>query len=220
MKILLFIPILFISFVTYSQPDPEALIEAVSEKMKLVENYRADLLIRIDVDFINIKERSAVVYYEKPDKYDIKVKGLVLMPKKGSRMEYYDLINSEHNAIYTGEDTLMGKDVSTVKIIPVSDASEIILAKLWIGKDDNLIHRMQSYTQESGSYTLDIFYANHPLNLPDKIKVTFDMKGYKLPATMTGDYDEMAESIQKSEITKGVVWLEYSNYVVNYLNKK
>ena len=201
----------------FSQPDPEALIQGVAEKMRLVENYRADVLIKIDVDFINIKERKAVVYFEKPDKFDIKVKGLVLMPKKGSQMEYLDLINQEHTSIYTGEDTLMDQGAHTVKIIPISDSSEIILGKLWIGKEDNLIHRVQSYTKTNGYYTLDIFYSGHPLNLPDRIKITFEMKGYKIPASMTGDIAEMAEEIKKEEITQGIVWLTYSNYIVNYL---
>ena len=159
---------LLISMAVFSQPDPEVLIQGVAEKMRLVDNYRADVLIKIDVDFIKIKERKAVVYFEKPDKFDIKVKGLVLMPKKGSQMEYLDLINQEHTAIYTGEDTL------------------------------------------------DIFYSGHPLNLPDRIKISFEMKGYKIPASMTGDIIETAEGIKKDEITQGIVWLEYSNYIVNY----
>lgn len=216
MRNYLFILGILISVAVFSQPDPEELIQGVAEKMRLIENYRADVLIKIDVDFINIKERKAVVYFEKPDKFDIKVKGLVLMPKKGSQMEYLDLINQEHTAIYTGEDTLMDQGAHTVKIIPISDSSEIILGKLWIGKEDNLIHRVQSYTKTNGYYTLDIFYSGHPLNLPDKIKISFEMKGYKIPASMTGDIAEMAEGIKKDEITQGTVWLEYSNYIVNY----
>jgi len=215
-KYILLIGIL-ISLATYSQPDPEVLIREVAEEMRLVDNYRADVLIKIDIDFINIKERKAVVYFEKPDKFDIKVKGLVLMPKKGAQMEYFNLIKQKHTAIYTGEDTLKEQGAHTIKIIPISDSSEIVLGKLWIGKKDHLIHRMQSYTKTSGTYTLDIYYAGHPLNLPDKIKISFEMEGNRIPASMTGDMTELIERVEQEENTQGIVWLMYSNYVVNYL---
>jgi outer membrane lipoprotein-sorting protein len=200
-----------------AQTDPDRLVEQVSQKMKLIDNYRADLLIRIDIDFINIKDREATIYFQQPDKFDIKVKGLALMPKKGSQMEYFELLREAHTAIYTGEDTLRALDAHTLKIIPLSNENEIILANIWIGKEDDLIHRMQTYTKTNGSYTLDIFYADHPLNLPDKIRISFEVKGNKLPAMMTGELDQMGEDLTKREVTEGVVWLEYSNYVVNYL---
>ena len=213
-KILSFL--LLISSGLMAQVNPYDLTNALLQRMDEINNYSADILIKIEVDFINMEDRTASIYFEKPDHLDIISDGFVLMPKDGLQMDYVKLLQQEYTAIYEGEDTLHSQNAHIIKVIPMSDTANVILAKLWIDHAKNVIHRIQSYTKQNGSYTVDLYYADHPMNLPDKMRIEFIIKGSMIPASTSGDISDLAEGLKKAEDSMGVVWLYYSNYNVNF----
>lgn len=209
--LLLFLPVL--NAQTYT--DPSVLAEAVADKMQRVEKYTADLLIKVDVEFVKIEERKARVFFEKPDKFEIKAKGIALLPKKGVDMEYLELLSSDFTAIDEGIEEVDGINTRVIKVIPTGSEMDIVLAQLWIDEQNLRIEKMQTFTKSSGSYMVDFSYANHPFDLPAEIKVEFDVKDMSLPASMTGDIEAMAKKMEKKGVSRGKVILEYSNYKVN-----
>ncbi len=209
--LLLFLPLLN----AQTHTNPSVLAKAVAEKMQKVEKYTADLLIKVDVEFVKIEERKAKITFEKPDKFEIKARGIALLPKKGIEMEYLELLSSEFTAIDEGMEEVEEVNTRLIKIIPTGSELDIVLAQLWIDEQNLRIEKMQSFTKSSGSYLVDFSYADHPYDLPAKIKVEFDVKDMSLPASMTGDLEAMAKKMEKKGVTKGKVILEYSNYKVN-----
>ncbi|MGC9344456.1 MAG: LolA family protein [Bacteroidales bacterium] len=208
--------ILFFNLNAQGFEDPAELAQSVAEKMQIVERYTADVLIQVDVEFINIEDKKAKVFFEKPDKFEIKAKGIALLPKQGAEMEYLELLNSDFTAIDEKREEVDGIDTRLIKIIPMGAETDIVLAQLWIDEDNLRIERMQTYTKSSGSYKIDFSYADHPYDLPSTIRVEFDVKDMSLPASMTGDLESLSKKIEKRGVSKGTVVLEYSNYEVNY----
>ena len=207
--------ILFASFSLIAQQDPEELIQAVADKMNEVEKYSADVTINVDVEYINIDERKAEVFFEKPDKFEIKAKGIALLPRKGAQMEYLDHCPGYFSIIEEKSDTLDGVKTRLIKVIPTDPEMDIILARIWIDEKNLRIEKMQTYTKSTGSYLADFSYDDNPFDLPSKVEVEFDVEDMSLPASMTGDFESLSKKLERKGVTKGTVILEYSNYEVN-----
>jgi len=205
----------FYSQILRAQLNPESLVKALTEKLQRVENYSADILVKIDVEFVNIEERRAKVFFEKPDKFEIKSTGILLLPKRGVEMDYLQLFNTEYTAIDEKEENLNGTITRVIKVIPMDSDIDIILAQIWIDEEKLRMVRMKTYTKSSGSYLVDFTYENFPFDLPAGIRVEFDVKNMSLPSSMTGDLEDLSKKFEKKGGTKGSVSIEYSNYVVN-----
>jgi outer membrane lipoprotein-sorting protein len=198
-----------------AQMDPEILVKSLANKMLEVDKYSADILIRIDVEFVNIEERKAKVFYEKPGKFEIKSTGILLLPKKGIEMEYLQLFNSDFAAIDENTENLEGINTRLVKLIPMGSDLDIVLAQLWIDEENLRLIKMKTYTKSSGLYTIDFTYLQNPFDLPASIRVEFDVRNMSLPTTMTGDLEDISKKLDSKGVTKGAVIIEYSNYEVN-----
>ena len=207
--------ILFFLQNSFSQLNPTDLANSVGNKMQLVDNYSANVVIDIDVDFVNIEQRKAKVFFEKPDKFEIKSTGIALLPKRGAEMEYLELFNTDFTAIEEKTEQINNTEARLIKIIPMGADIDIVLAQLWIDEENLRILRMQTYTKSSGSYRIDFSYKDHPFDLPSVISVEFDVQDMSLPAAMTGDLEALSKKLEKKGVTKGVITLNYSDYVVN-----
>lgn len=217
MKTILFFLVLLMtaSFSTFSQSPAAELARAVAEKMSRVKKYEADVLIKVNVDMVNIKDREARIFFEQPDKFEVKAKGIALLPRKGAEMEYLALLNGEFTAIEEGTEIVDGIRTRLIKVIPMGSESDIVLARLWIDEENLRIEKMETFTKSSGSYLVDFAFAGHPYDLPDSIRVEFDVQDMTLPAAMTGDFEDLSKKLDRKGVSRGVVVLEYSNYIVN-----
>lgn len=216
-KILLSILLMLLANPAFTQKygSPDELTSALISKMQQVENYTAKVLIKIDVEYINIKERQAIVYFEAPDSFEFKVQGITLLPRKGTEMEYLSLLNAQHTSIDEGMTDSEGVPARLLKVIPTGAETDIVLAQLWIDEENLRLLKMTSYTKSSGTYTVLFSFTNEPYDLPSEIKVEFDVKNLSLPASMTGDLEAMAKKMEKKGVSRGSVSLLYSDYEVN-----
>jgi hypothetical protein len=213
-KIINFIILLLIISVTSAQEAPKEILSKVKEKVEEVENYSVDVLVKVEVDFINIKDRKAKVTFTKPDKFDVKAEGFTLLPKKGMEMEYMDLINQPYTAILIKEEIINGVNTKLIKVIPDNSDGDIVLAELWIDPTTSIMYKMKTYSKSSGTYTVFFYFSNNPFDLPEKVVVEFEVKNNKLPAAFTGDIDALGNSDKKDKISKGKVIILYSNYEI------
>lgn len=193
---------------------PRELLDAFRKKTMKVHDYKAKVNIKVEVDFVKIKDRNAVVLFEQPDSFKFSAGGFVLLPKKGVEMEYLSVLRDDYTALDAGSETIRDKTVRVIKVIPANDDQDLVLAKMFIHEESLRIYRMESFTKESGTYEVNFFYADHPYDLPDKLKVSFDIKNQKLPVSLTGDMEAIGKELDK-EKARGSVTLNYSDYEVN-----
>jgi hypothetical protein len=207
---------------TAQTPDAETVINRIKAKLDRVSDYRADITIRLNLDMLKIPEKKAVMYYKRPDKIHFETKGFALIPKKASNFQQRDVFNGKFTALFVRNEVYAGRNLSVIKIIPMDDASDVVLSTVWADALTDRIYRMESVTRNEGSVNLEFVYGNRPFDLPDAVRITFEVAKAELPMGITGDIEsgmnlpgqeEQGKSAKKS---KGTVWVTYENYVVNH----
>ena len=182
-----------------------------------MKDYSADIKIKLDVDFIKIPIREAKIYFKQPDKLKMKSTGFALLPKRGLNFSVGDLLDKKYQAIYIKNEVLNKTITMIIKIVPLDDKSEILLATLWIDRSKQLIRKIDATTKSSGSFTIAFDYAlpANPLDLAKSLTFDFDVTKMDIPAAMSGDYNSEKPKENKKGPTKGRILLSYSNYSVN-----
>ena len=194
--------------------DAESLLKALGKNMDKIQRFEADALIKVDVDFINIKDRKMKVKFESPDKFTFDAEGLALLPKKGMQMDYLQLLKAKYTAIDVGEEVIGGCKTRMVKVIPEAEDSDVILAQLWIDPELARIMKMKTFTRKSGSYVIDFVYNDNLRPLPDKLTVSFEINNMMFPTKAMNEI--MTKGIQKPDSVpkKATVIVQYSNYKI------
>ena len=208
LSILMSLPV----FQSQAQNQTDEILSSVLLKFDEIAGFEADALIKVDVDFINIKDREVKISFTSPDKFDFDIKGLALLPKNGFKMEYMDLLRSEYTAINAGPESIREQNTVIIKLIPESIDSDIILAQLWIDPVLARIVRMKTFTRSSGSYLIDFFFGSPDIILPNKLEVVFDIKNINmLPGSMMNDLMSDGKLKDDSVPDEAKVTGEYNN---------
>jgi len=199
---------------TLPAQDAESLLKAVGQNMDKILRFEADALVKVDVDFINIKDRKIKVRFECPDKFTFEAEGLALLPKKGLQMDYLQLLKAKYTAIDVGEELVDNRKTRIIKVIPEAEDSDVILAQLWIDPELSRIMRMKTYTRKSGSYIIDFEYNTNFRPLPDRLTVSFEINNMAFPTKAMNEI--MTKGIQKPDSIpkKATVIVQYSNYKI------
>jgi hypothetical protein len=214
MLLLCFAPL---SIYTKAQ-DVASLLNKVKDKMNQVNDYMASGTMKTDVVFIKVPVAPIQSYYMKPDKFQFTRKsGVSLLPKGGVGINIGSLIlNNDYTVVDAGENIWRGKRVKVAKLIPLSEASHIVLTTLFIDPVQLLISRVSTTTKENGTYELEMTYGSFASwGLPDKVLFYFNTKDYTLPKGITFEYDDGSQSANLPKNKKGKVEIVYKSYTIN-----
>ncbi|MEN9381161.1 MAG: hypothetical protein RI940_42 [Bacteroidota bacterium] len=201
-----------------AQIDP--LIERVSQKLGLVNDYVAEGVMKTDVSFIKASLGKVKVYFKKPNLLKVKKEGgISLLPKGGVSVTINSLLNTkQYIALPAGTQEYKGKTLRVIKLVPTDDKLDWVISTLWIDPTDALVYKTFTTTKENGSYEITMEYGSYAnLGLPSKIIFAFNTKDYKLPNGITLEFgDEDPTSKQKAlKNKKGRIEITYTNYVIN-----
>jgi len=108
---------------------------------------------------------------------------------------------------------------SLITVIPTSENSEFVLAKLWIDPKNAVIISSQITTRSSGTVNVDYFYTSElAFGLPSKLIFEIDIKKFKMPKSVAADINNdkpKDKSKKKTADKKGIITIKLSNYVIN-----
>lgn len=219
MKLIISLFLLVVNFGFSQSKDPNEIIDAVITNFNKVNDYKVDVNIKVDVEFMKVPETKAKIYFKQPDKVHLEADGFAMLPKNGMEFSPSSLIKKDYTAIYEQDVDLNGYKTSIVKVIPIGDQGEVILSTYWIDQSKKLIRKVESTTKTNGTFTIDFTYDDKiKYPLPSKIVFSFNMDKLNLPATITGETSNQKsdKKNKNSDLrTKGSVIVSYSNYVVN-----
>jgi outer membrane lipoprotein-sorting protein len=219
MKLFICLLLVLFQFVFSQSKDPNEIINGVITNFNKVNDYKVDVNIKVDVDFIKVPETKAKIYFKQPDKVHLEAEGFAMLPKNGMEFSPSSLLKKDYTAIYEQDVELNGFKTSIVKVIPLGDQGEVILSTLWIDQNKQVIRKVESTTKTNGTFTIDFTYDDKiKYPLAAKIIFSFNMDKMNIPATISGEpNDEKPDKKDKNSDsrTKGKVFVNYSNYVVN-----
>jgi outer membrane lipoprotein-sorting protein len=202
----------------FGQSDP--LIEKVSQKLGMVNDYVAEGTMKTNVSFIKASLGKVKVYFKKPNLLKVKKEGgISLLPRGGVSLTLNTLLNTkQYTAIPSGTQLLNGKTLTVIKLIPNDDNLDWVISTLWIDPVEALVYKTATTTKETGSYEISMQYGAYAkYGLASKIVFSFNTKDYKLPNGITLEFgDEDPAAKQKAlKNKKGTIEITYSNYTLN-----
>ncbi|AXY76211.1 hypothetical protein D3H65_20435 [Paraflavitalea soli] len=220
-KALSILSICLLSALYCTSQEADALIKKVKDKLATVKDYQADGIMKTDVSFMKIPESKVVIYYKNPDKFKIKKQdGIAIVPKGGANVNLGGLFaNDNYTAVPAGNGKVAGTDTRIVKLLPLDEKSDIVVATLYIDEKQSLVRKAIMTTRSNGTYEMEMSYGQFAnWGLPDKVVFSFNTKDYKLPKGLAFDYDtgeKPAAAAAPGKDQKGKLEITYTNYTVN-----
>jgi len=210
--------LLLIQFSVIAQSN--ALIERVTKKLNLVNDYVATGVMKTDVAFIKASLGKVKVYFKKPNLLKVKKEGgISLLPKGGVSVTINSLLNNkQYIAIESGVQIYKGKSLQAIKLIPTDDKLDWVISTLWIDPVDALVYKTFTTTKENGTYEIIMEYGEYAnFGLPSKVIFGFNTKDYKLPNGITLEFgdDDPAAKQKVLKQKKGTIEITYASYVIN-----
>jgi hypothetical protein len=210
--------LLLIQFSVNAQSN--ALIERVTKKLNLVNDYVATGVMKTDVAFIKASLGKVKVYFKKPNLLKVKKEGgISLLPKGGVSVTINSLLNNKkYIAIESGLQVYKGKSLQAIKLIPTDDKLDWVISTLWIDPVDALVYKTFTTTKENGTYEITMEYGEYAnFGLPSKVIFGFNTKDYKLPNGITLEFgdDDPAAKQKVLKQKKGTIEITYASYVIN-----
>lgn len=197
--------------------DAEALLDSTRKQLAGIASYEADARFEVDIDFVNMPPKDVRIRFEAPDKLDVDTDGFLLIPRVGLKPVVRQFDQDKFITLYLGEEMVNGINCHLIKLIPTSRNSRIILSTLWIGQEDFLIHRWESFTQKSGRMLIDLEYTDEIL--PSAMECTFEVSGMNIPLKYFGNEVEIDRGMMKdADGVEGRVMITFQNYRIAYTN--
>lgn len=218
-KVVLIITLCLFSIFIQAQ-NVDALVEKVKQKMNQVNDYSVDAKMKTNVAFIKAPIGKVKIYFKKPDQLKLfREKGISILPKGGVSVNFFSVLNTKNISIIDAGTTVVnGSNTRIVKLLPLTENSDIIISTLYIDEKELLIRKSSTTTRENGSFEMEMFYGDLiNLGLPNKMIFSFNVKDYKMPKGVTLDIDDdlSKEEKKKFQNKKGKIEFTYSNYIIN-----
>jgi outer membrane lipoprotein-sorting protein len=201
--------------------DATKLFYTLRSRMTAVNDYVADVRMKIDVAFMRVPMLAGKLYYKAPGKLKLEREGgISILPKKSISLSVDNMMPSGGaTVIDAGRETIGNISVRVIKVIPEGE-SDIVLAKVWVDEARMLALRTETTTRDNGTVRMDMSYGKYVAQaLPDKIVFVMDVKEYKLPKGVTMDYDEGNAPMEKDKgpklPKKGRIEINYLSYKIN-----
>jgi len=214
--------LIFSYFCFANSTDPEKIINDVKKKFEEVKDYRVDVTIKVDVDFLKVPESKAKLLYKSPDKIKIKSEGFAMLPKEGMNFSPMTIFSGEYTSIYEKDENLNGYNTAVIKIIPLGREKDVILSTLWVDINKKMIRKVESTTKTKGTFTINLIYNNNESKYPLPNEMIFDFEIGRANITELLDKKKSDNSDRsnenknkKNKVKKGTVRILYSNYSVN-----
>jgi hypothetical protein len=197
--------------------DANVLLQELVAKMNSVKDYSAAAVITSDIPMVKILPSQATIYFKQKDKLKIDSKGIVILPKQG----FTDVAKmledkNSYTAMVIGSEVINGTKTDIVSVFPVSDTSDLILAKMWIDPTNDILLKSQITTRSAGVVMIQYTYgAQKKWGLPDQLIFTVDVKKFKLPKGVATDINRTTNDADKPQAKTGTIKIDLSNYKVN-----
>ncbi len=189
--------------------------------MLSVNDYVADVRMKIDVSFMRVPLLAGKLYYKAPGKLKLEREGgISILPRKSVTLSVDKMMPAgAATVIDAGRESIGNISTRIIKIIPEGE-SDIVLSKVWVDEARMLALRTETTTRDNGTVRMELTYDKYAAHaLPDKVVFVMETKEYKLPKGVTMDYDEGNTPPEKNDGPKlpkrGRIEIRYLSYRIN-----
>lgn len=200
--------------------DVNTLIKKVKNKLENINKYEATGTMKTSIAYLKIPIAKVNIQYKKPNDLTIKSNnGVTFVPKGVDAISLQKIFSNEFTAIDGGTEKVKQKTLRVVRLLPISQQSNIVLSTVYINETDLVVEKSSTTTKDEGTYEMDMQYGKYiQYGLPDRITFTFNAKDYKIPKGLTLDFDNADsknQKIDKTMLNKGRAEIVFQQYAIN-----
>jgi hypothetical protein len=197
--------------------DANVILDKVRAQFETINDLRCDVNMEFDIPGVAIDQIKGKMIYKKPDKFRVKTKGLIFLPRQNPFSQLEILSDpSAYMAVAAGSVQSNGIDCHIINVIPTNNG-HLVLMKLLIGKQDNRIHESELTLKREGTVQYFNFYDSNTQFLPTIMEFKADFKRFKMPKAISGDFSSKSvkEDENQSKYETGRVRMTISNLELN-----
>lgn len=195
------------------------LLNKVYRKIQKANDYSVRANIKVDMPFIKMLPIDVRIFFKQKDKFKVESKSIALIPRQGfDQLSKMLSDTNEFTCMIQGQEMLGATITKIINVIPLSDTTDVILAKLWVDPLESLVLKLQLTTKSSGTIVTEYSYGGQKgYGLPDMMIFTIDVKKFKIPKIMGADVHHEKEGAdnKQQEKKKGKIIVKLSNYEIN-----
>ncbi|MBL7925982.1 MAG: hypothetical protein JNK61_03655 [Bacteroidia bacterium] len=205
-----------LAVITFAQNSAFDLIKDVNQKFKSVNSYIAQVQIKTDVSFIKMLPVQATIYFKQPDKLHLESKGIAMLPKQSPQFFLHNINQNDYLCIEIDKQIIDGYNCKGIKVIPLNEGSDLVLATLFIDPL-NLVLRKAQITSRSNGTILMLFKYDKYLKqqLPDAVTFELDVAKFKIPKVVAADLENTKTNTDNIKNKRGTVTINYKSYQLN-----
>lgn len=200
--------------------DVNTLMNQIKLKLEKVNSYEASAIMKTSIAYLKIPLAKVKVKFKKPNELSIQSNnGVTFIPKGVNAISLQNIFSNEFTAIDGGKQTIKDKTLRIIKLLPISQNSNIVLSTLYINETDLVVEKNSTTTKDEGTYEIEMKYGKYvKYGLPDKLMFTFNAKDYKIPKGLTLDFDNSSPETKKqfqTKSNKGRAEIVFEKYTIN-----
>lgn len=196
----------------------DAMLQKLTQKLAKAKDYSVEANIKTDLPFIKIMPVNATLYFKQKNKFRIVSKSIAVLPRQNFQQISQLLAQPMgYTALASGSEKIGSANTTIINIIPNADTSDLVLGKLWIDGQQNLLLKSQLTTRSNGTVSTTYTYGTQAAyGLPDQLVFTVNMKKFKIPKGVATDLHTSRKADPKEKERKnGQIYVRLSNYQVN-----
>lgn len=191
-----------LAFKVFSQELPETL-RRTKEKLESVESATGKVKLNLDVDFINMPEKTADITYTKGQPVTYDSDNFIFIPKRGLDFGWSSLFDFKFISVDRG----IEGNIQTYNIIPDDKRADFAIMTLKIDQVHYQIIEAEISTKNEGTYTINLDYANGQA-LPSFITASFELEKVRIPLNFMGNDTDIDRKAMRTDGQKtGKVFL-------------
>jgi len=189
----------------------------IKQRMDAVKRFSANIVLDLDVPFINMPTKTAKVVYENGQKMEFSSSDFVMLPKRGLDFSLSEIFHYPFITVDRGDEKRDGKLLKVINVIPTDKRSDLALVTLYMDLQAKRIVASEINTRKDGSYVLDMQYASNKDILPNYVEATFAIEHLKIPFNFMGKDTKIDRKKMRSMDTKtGKIKMKVENYNITY----
>ena len=207
-------------------------IRKTNEQFNLINDYKVDMVIRLEIPAFRMPKKKYKVFYKKPNKIKVKAKGFGILPKTGlftSPNDNFDNLKNVKMSDFKDDlnidDIMLIGDliVDSLKLEMPNEYSRITFNPIVEVKIDTSKWVIKNVTTKLD--TLKLFQINNLYQdydgyyMPKQSIVKYYIKDEKLFNWLNKDAGNIigqdASMMPNNSIVEGTITVDYKNYVIN-----
>ena len=187
----------------------------VRGRLDSIESFTADIVMDVDISFINMPTKQGKVSYIRGKGSKISSKDFIMLPKRGLDLTMEDIFKYPFITVQRGQENTEGVLCKVLNIIPTSEKADFSIATIYLDQNTSRIIKLQVSTKKEGVYTSLLSYSNAKTVLPSLIEVLFEVSNIKIPLQFLGKETEVDKEAMKEDGTKtGRILLRLEQMVI------